>query len=197
MSCPECVRLWKSLRFGLVRRHRLNGKLAAAVGISDLHNFDALSDELTRTEIGVRYIRTQIEEHGLETGHNPISEPAAPFRKETPASIEGAFSLAASGPAQSVMGDFLLTATADALETSSPDSSPDLGFCEEKHRLLDNLLAAIRALTDIQEEQTRAVISGDSEFSRFEELLHMAQMRKDNAKYAWIAHVEMHRCGDA
>lgn len=195
MSCPECVRLWKSLRFGLVRQHRLNGKLTAAIGISDLANFDALSDEMTRTEVSIRYIRTQIDDHGLDTGHNPISEPAAARHKETLPGIKGAFTLASSAPAQSGISDCLLTAAAP--EASSSHFSPELGFCEEKHRLLDNLLAAIRALTEIQEEQTRAVISGDSEFARYEELLHIAHLRKDNAKYAWMAHVETHHCGDA
>jgi hypothetical protein len=196
MPCPECVRLWKGLRFGLERRHRLNGKLTAAIGISDLANFDALSDEMTRTETGIRYIRTEIEDHELQTGHNPVSEPTAPFGKILP-SVEGAFTLAAAAPPQSDKGDCLRTAAATAPEVSSSHAAPNLGFCEEKHRLLDYLLAAIRELNEIQEEQTLAVVSGDSDFARFEELLHMAQLRKDYAKYAWMAHVETHRCGDA
>ena len=71
---------------------------------------------------------------------------------------------------------------------------PEIGFCEEKHRLLREFLNSIQELNAIQAEQTRAVIEGDGDFTRFDVLLHLAQERKDQAKYAWIAHVEEHCC---
>jgi hypothetical protein len=71
---------------------------------------------------------------------------------------------------------------------------PEIGYCEEKHRLLREFLNTIQELNAIQAEQTRAVIEGDDDFTRFDVLLHLAQERKDQAKYAWIAHVEEHRC---
>ena len=75
---------------------------------------------------------------------------------------------------------------------------PRIGFCEEKNRLLGEFLKAIREFTELQSQQTQAVIdaaaNGDADFMRFDILLHMAQERKEWAKYAWIAHVEEHGC---
>ena len=74
-------------------------------------------------------------------------------------------------------------------------SIPSNGYCEEKNRLLNDFLETIRELNALQGQQTQAVIDGDPDFSRFDVLLHMAQERKEAAKYAWMAHVESHRCG--
>jgi hypothetical protein len=71
-----------------------------------------------------------------------------------------------------------------------------VGFCEEKNRLQQVFLAAIHELIGIQNQQTQAVIDGDPDFARFDVLLHMALERKQQAKYAWIAHVESHHCGE-
>jgi hypothetical protein len=71
---------------------------------------------------------------------------------------------------------------------------PGIGFCEEKHRLLKEFLGAIHELVETQKQQTQAVIDGDTDFARFDVLLHMAHERKNLAKYAWIAHVESHHC---
>jgi hypothetical protein len=71
---------------------------------------------------------------------------------------------------------------------------PETGFCEEKNRLAQDFLAAIHEFVEVQRQQTQAVIDGDSDFARFDVLLHMAHERKEQAKYAWIAHVESHHC---
>jgi hypothetical protein len=71
---------------------------------------------------------------------------------------------------------------------------PEIGFCEEKHRLSDEFLEAVHELNAVQYQQTRAVIDGDADFPRFDVLLHRAQEKKERAKYAWIGHVEQHRC---
>jgi hypothetical protein len=71
---------------------------------------------------------------------------------------------------------------------------PAIGFCKEKNRLQRVFLQAIRELNTLLAEQTQAVIDGDSDFGRFDILIHMAQERKEAAKYAWIAHVETHQC---
>jgi hypothetical protein len=75
-------------------------------------------------------------------------------------------------------------------------ASPAMGFCEEKNRLLDEFLKAIRQLVEIQEQQTLAVIQGDPDFSRFDYLLHSAQDDKERAKYLWMMHVDSHGCGE-
>ena len=73
---------------------------------------------------------------------------------------------------------------------------PAVRFCEEKQRLTEAFLQAIRELNALQSEQIQAVIDGDSEFSRFDILLQLAQQKKDQAKYEWIAHLELHKCDD-
>ena len=73
---------------------------------------------------------------------------------------------------------------------------PEIGFCEEKNRLLREFLQASHEMIALQSEQTQAVIQGDSDFPRFDVLLHLAQERKEVAKYAWIAHVDSHGCGE-
>jgi hypothetical protein len=71
---------------------------------------------------------------------------------------------------------------------------PKIGFCKEKNRLLAEFLRASREMIALQNEQTQAVISGDDDFPRFDVLIHLAQERKEVAKYAWIAHVDSHGC---
>ncbi len=71
---------------------------------------------------------------------------------------------------------------------------PQIGFCEEKQRLLDEFLNAIRGVTALLGQQAEAVIEWDPAFTRFDLLLHMAHERKDAAKYALIAHIEAHHC---
>ena len=69
-----------------------------------------------------------------------------------------------------------------------------IGFCQEKNLLRGEFLRAIHEVNALQSQQTQAVILGDPDFSRFDILLHLAQEKKDRAKYAWIAHVETHHC---
>ena len=71
---------------------------------------------------------------------------------------------------------------------------PEVGFCAEKHRLEDEFMTAIREIFGLLGQQSRALIDGDSEFSRFDLLLHFAHEKKDVAKYALIAHIESHHC---
>ena len=71
---------------------------------------------------------------------------------------------------------------------------PEIGFCEVKRRLLDEFLKAIREVTVLLSQQSEAVIEWDSEFSRFDVPLHLAQEKKEAAKYALIAHMEAHHC---
>jgi hypothetical protein len=46
----------------------------------------------------------------------------------------------------------------------------------------------------LQNQQTQAVINQDPDFSRFDDLIHMAREKKDTAKYALIAHIDEHQC---
>ena len=47
---------------------------------------------------------------------------------------------------------------------------------------------------ELQNQQTQAVIEQDPDFSRFDDLIHIAREIKDQAKYALIAHIDEHHC---
>ena len=79
-------------------------------------------------------------------------------------------------------------------EFADRQPAPTPCYCEERYRLLDEFLRAVRELNLFQTQQTRAVIRGDRDFARFDVLIHMAQDRKDAAKYGWMAHIEQHHC---
>ncbi len=81
-------------------------------------------------------------------------------------------------------------------QAGRPGGTPEIGFCEEKHRLLDDFLDAVHELSLLQSAQTRSVIRGEPDFLRFDLPLHFALEKKEKAKYAWIAHVEEHGCYD-
>lgn len=67
-------------------------------------------------------------------------------------------------------------------------------YCKERRRLTEALLAAVHELTEVQAQQTHAIIENDPDFSRFDDLIHVAQTAKNDAKYALLAHVGEHQC---
>jgi hypothetical protein len=67
-------------------------------------------------------------------------------------------------------------------------------LCAAKERLLRDFVSASHELIELQSQQTRAVIEADPEFARFDDLLYMARVQKDRAKYALLAHIEEHSC---
>lgn len=71
---------------------------------------------------------------------------------------------------------------------------PDIPYCETKQGLISEFTAASHELIEIQNQQTLAVIDQDPDFSRFDDLIHMTREKKDQAKYALIAHVDAHHC---
>jgi hypothetical protein len=46
----------------------------------------------------------------------------------------------------------------------------------------------------LHEDQFRAVLAGDEDSGRFDDLIHMANERKREAKYAYLHHLEIHGC---
>jgi hypothetical protein len=68
-------------------------------------------------------------------------------------------------------------------------------FCEEKKRLIDSFVSAVREMNSLQDQQIEAMTKGDPDLGRFDLLLHAASEKKNQAKYDWIAHVEEHGCG--
>jgi hypothetical protein len=79
-------------------------------------------------------------------------------------------------------------------EQKRKDNLSSIPFCEEKRRLTEEFLESNHVLMDLQNQQTQAIIDQDPDFSRFDDLIHMAREKKDQAKYAFIAHVDKHHC---
>ena len=73
-------------------------------------------------------------------------------------------------------------------------SLPDVAFCEEKKGLINEFIAANHVLWTLQSQQTRAIINDDLDFMRFDDLIHLAREKKEQVKYALIAHLEAHHC---
>jgi hypothetical protein len=67
-------------------------------------------------------------------------------------------------------------------EAKRSGDGPHVPFCEEKQRLVGGFLAANHVLMDLQNQQTQAVIDGDPEFSRYDDLIHMAREKKRPGK---------------
>jgi len=72
-------------------------------------------------------------------------------------------------------------------------SSP-VGLCETKRELSANLAKAIREMVDLLNAQIEAVLFQDEDFSRFDDLIHLARINKEQAKYALVAHIGQHQC---
>ena len=155
---------------------------------SDLLTFDALSWQLTETESALERLHNESDRHESEAGHNAVADPSR--AKPVP-----------SGHPAPVLPQGVVAAMASAaapVSNSQPSPiGPDVVFCEEKHRLLDELLVTIRELSQLQASQLRSVIEGSDAFIRLEDDLHQAQQRKEDAKYALLAHIATHHCENA
>jgi chemotaxis family two-component system response regulator Rcp1 len=68
--------------------------------------------------------------------------------------------------------------------------------CEEHRRLMENFAATVKELLELHQQQFDAAVHGDSECNRFDLLIHMANERKQQAKYAYLRHVEEHGCSN-
>jgi tRNA splicing endonuclease len=84
------------------------------------------------------------------------------------------------------------------LEDSGVSSKGNLSeskyFCEEGRRLLDLFGSAVQELLLLHEQQFLAVVEGDASANRFDLLIHHANEKKQNAKYAYMRHLEEHGC---
>ena len=78
---------------------------------------------------------------------------------------------------------------------STTGSKPrSLAYCLESRCLLDAFGATVEALLILHEQQFAAILSEDSQCDRFDLLIHMANEKKQQAKYAYLLHVEKHGC---
>jgi hypothetical protein len=67
-------------------------------------------------------------------------------------------------------------------------------YCGQAEELLEALTEAVRELVRLHEQQFQALIGGDLDSTRFDDLIHMANERKHEAKYAYVDHLETHQC---
>jgi tRNA splicing endonuclease len=67
-------------------------------------------------------------------------------------------------------------------------------FCREAKELLDAFGETVQELIRLHEEQFQSVVSGDLDSTRFDDLIHVANERKHQAKYAYLHHLETHGC---
>ena len=70
---------------------------------------------------------------------------------------------------------------------------PEILLCLEKRRLLGAFTDAVHEVILLQQQQVTDIIN-DDDFSRFDLLLHMANERRQLAKYAYLQHVDEHGC---
>lgn len=67
-------------------------------------------------------------------------------------------------------------------------------YCQQARDLLEAFSGVIREVIALHEEQFQAVIHGDEDSARFDDLIHMANKRKCEAKYAYLSHLDAHLC---
>ena len=67
-------------------------------------------------------------------------------------------------------------------------------YCGEARRLLEALADAIHELIQVHEQQFNAIIHGDLDCTRFDLSIFEANQAKYAAKYAYLGHLEEHRC---
>jgi hypothetical protein len=66
--------------------------------------------------------------------------------------------------------------------------------CRENRRLMEDFAAAVKELFGLHEQQFYAILDGEEDCNRFDLLIHMANEKKQQAKYAYIRHMEAHGC---
>jgi len=66
--------------------------------------------------------------------------------------------------------------------------------CEEHARLLDEFGVAVRELLELHQQQFQAISSGEDGSERFDILIHMANEKKQLAKYTYLRHLDQHGC---
>jgi hypothetical protein len=79
---------------------------------------------------------------------------------------------------------------------SSKETRDSRYFCEDAKQLLDAFGTAVQQLVILHEQQFLAVIAGDATANRFDLLIHEASEKKQDAKYAYMTHLEQHGCSN-
>ena len=80
---------------------------------------------------------------------------------------------------------------------TTPRKSKPAVYCEESRGLLNAFGDTVREVLALHEQQFEAIVNGDSDSDRFDLLIHMANEKKQAAKYAYLHHLETHGCSTA
>jgi hypothetical protein len=67
-------------------------------------------------------------------------------------------------------------------------------YCSQAQRFLEAFAEAVQELVQLHEQQFLAILEGDCDAGRFDILAHFANEKKQNAKYAYLQHLETHGC---
>jgi hypothetical protein len=73
-------------------------------------------------------------------------------------------------------------------------SMTSLAYCQAAKELLGKFGETVHVLMKLHEEQFQSIVGGDLDSTRFDDLIHMANERKHEAKYAYLHHLETHGC---
>jgi len=68
--------------------------------------------------------------------------------------------------------------------------------CGEHRRLMEDFAATVKELLELHRQQFEAAIHSDTDCNRFDLLIHMANEKKQQAKYAYLRHVDEHGCAN-
>jgi hypothetical protein len=79
---------------------------------------------------------------------------------------------------------------------STAHSVSNIAYCQLAQKLLVAFGETIREVARLHEHQSQAVIDGDPDSTRFDDLIHMANERKHAAKYEYLSHMETHGCSN-
>jgi hypothetical protein len=78
--------------------------------------------------------------------------------------------------------------------SSGATSQPTRHACEERRRLEEVYIDAIRNLNKLVEAQAESLIAGKGKLDRFDMAITVARERREQAMLAYRAHLESHRC---
>jgi hypothetical protein len=67
--------------------------------------------------------------------------------------------------------------------------------CTEADWYLSEFAGVVEELVALHEQWFIAIVQGDESADRFDALIFEANRKKQNAKYAYLRHVERHECG--
>ncbi len=73
-------------------------------------------------------------------------------------------------------------------------SQRSTGYCETARQLLEAFGEAVQRVVSLHEQQFHAIVDSDPDAGRFDVLIHDANEKKQNAKYAYLNHLHRHGC---